>query len=748
MNPVFENQLLPFVDYFLERNRTQDCCFGSLFIILGGSPQKLEDYAKEKGITKNTFLPEEACEDYAIQGYLGLKTKHVSKIHGCFVHWVLSKNRLLEVFAQYRNIFSKKNPEIKWRLNYSDRLSDLLIDTHLTFPIERLNDPLLTLEGRAFLFHQLIAKKQNLLAKRLFTSDLLEARFNKGCTPLMTAAKTGNEEMLTFLIAKGADLEAQGKKGKTALLYAIKNKFSKGFHYLRANGANLYHKNHNKISVLHYAIMNNDIPLVKELLNNKKFDINEKTASGNCILRYALKSQTEIIDLILKDPRYKKTPFTSGGDYVDGGEIQGVKHPRFVPFSTLMRLLCLRYGITHTFKMTDIEVSYGSMFMAQVLEDIYQSVEEYIKGLDGTEKASWEKALEIVKWGNAHKHDLEKTSSQAPYGIIAYVAILSYSSISRHAISIVISKNALECFVGNRNLPPYGIQQFSSISLTKMVSYVKKTNGKKYRSFERLFSQTKSKFNSYSPKIIPHKIQVAPNCTVIAAKLNFESVLLALPESTQEARNYYKKFSHFDRLRTLRKVLTTIKEINRISEEMNIFREQLVEEGIIIEPVLEKIFYKSIKKGDLDTLKLLLPLSPFRRDCDLYILQAYIHNQEDVFRLFFRPTPLSRLLDSLDFKDSTVRDFVKENVDKFLRIEDPFVLIELYIKAFNKKIVIPQLKEQVLKINDLEGKLLRIVNAITYSKDIKRYSDTDKTIIKLYESLGLSRNSLLFSFYS
>ncbi len=748
MNPLIDKQLNAFADYLLEKGRHKDTYFESLYALVGGCLKNLEVLAEAKGFkNKPSLLAIKSHQAYAIDGFLDLKKKHAAKIHGLFVHWILSRNRLLEVFKHYRDQFAcfpnlGKRGEI-----ISDRLSDLLIDTHHTFPMERLNDTLLTLKGRAYLFHQLIRKKQNTLAKRLFTPDLLEACYLKEYTPLMTAAKAKNEEMLIFLISKGAGLEEKSSKGKTALWYALRARFKAGFSILRSNGANLYIKSNNNLSILHIAVLNEDTPLIKELLQDKKFDINEKTKTGNCLLRYTLKTQTEVIDLILKDPRYKKTPFTSGDHLMDGSEIQGCLHPKLPPFSILMRFLCLRYGITHSFKMMDVKVTYGAMFLKQVVEDVSQSVEEYIQELNGVEKSCWEKALEVVKWGQMHAGDLEKKHSEAPYGIVAYTPIIHYSSSSRHAVSVVISKSALKCYVGNRNLSPYGIQVLSSISLDKMVSYVKKTLSGKYRSFERLISQAKSKFRSISPVTLPHKIQTVTNCTILAIKLNFESVLLALPESAENARIYYKRFTHFDRIRTLKKVLESIKEIEKLSNELNIFRKQLVDEGIVIEPVLEKIFFKSIKKGDIETLKLLLPLSPFKRDGDIYLLEAYIHQQESIFNLLFRPTPLSLLLKSFDFTDQPLRELVRQNVELFLRIEDPTALLDLYIKAFNKGLIIDVLKERVLKIDDLDLKLQRLLNAKKFAERSIHYPSSDETTLKLFESLGLDANSALFSFY-
>lgn len=49
----------------------------------------------------------------------------------------------------------------------------------------------------------------------------VNARNERGSTPLLEAARYGHDDICRILIASGADLKAKDKDGKTALMLAI-----------------------------------------------------------------------------------------------------------------------------------------------------------------------------------------------------------------------------------------------------------------------------------------------------------------------------------------------------------------------------------------------------------------------------------------------------------------------------------------------------------------------------------------------
>ena len=66
----------------------------------------------------------------------------------------------------------------------------------------------------------------------------VNARNDRGSTPLLEAARYGHDNICRMLIASGADLKAKDKDGKTALMLAIQNNHDDVVRVLKEAGEN------------------------------------------------------------------------------------------------------------------------------------------------------------------------------------------------------------------------------------------------------------------------------------------------------------------------------------------------------------------------------------------------------------------------------------------------------------------------------------------------------------------------------
>ncbi len=92
---------------------------------------------------------------------------------------------------------------------------------------------------------------------------------SKGITALMAAAYDEQEEMIKFLIAKGADTNAKNNEGKTALMMAFRfynKKVKETVELLLAKGADVNKKDNNGWTALIYASLLGENEIVEQLL--------------------------------------------------------------------------------------------------------------------------------------------------------------------------------------------------------------------------------------------------------------------------------------------------------------------------------------------------------------------------------------------------------------------------------------------------------------------------------------------------
>lgn len=138
------------------------------------------------------------------------------------------------------------------------------------------------------------------------SGENINASDSKGLTALHIACKTGNIAILEYLIAHEANVNAKDNLGQTPIYYLLKNIKNKSYSNILVSilvkaGANIDHLDKNDLSVLHNAIHDQNIDLVKALVENgANVNILKPDNSGISPLAFAmqLKVNNEIIEYL------------------------------------------------------------------------------------------------------------------------------------------------------------------------------------------------------------------------------------------------------------------------------------------------------------------------------------------------------------------------------------------------------------------------------------------------------------------
>jgi ankyrin repeat protein len=127
----------------------------------------------------------------------------------------------------------------------------------------------------------------------------INAKDIDGSTVLHYAAESGDRQLVEFLLTKGSDLKAKGHYGDTILQSAARSGNKQLVGFLLTKGLNINAKNSDGDTVLYYATESNDRQLVEFLLA-KGANINIKGANGNTVLHYAAGSgNRQLVEFLL-----------------------------------------------------------------------------------------------------------------------------------------------------------------------------------------------------------------------------------------------------------------------------------------------------------------------------------------------------------------------------------------------------------------------------------------------------------------
>nr|CAH7719369.1 unnamed protein product [Callosobruchus chinensis] len=143
--------------------------------------------------------------------------------------------------------------------------------------------------GNTPLHLAVLADKLQVVEKLIEGGADVNAKNNHGATPLHWAALNQNVNIVEKLIEKGADINAKSSNGDTPLHLATKNSHLDVLEKLIKEGANVNERNKYGNIPLHWAASYGRLNIVEELIE-KGADINAKNNNGNTPLHWAVKS--------------------------------------------------------------------------------------------------------------------------------------------------------------------------------------------------------------------------------------------------------------------------------------------------------------------------------------------------------------------------------------------------------------------------------------------------------------------------
>jgi putative CocE/NonD family hydrolase len=151
--------------------------------------------------------------------------------------------------------------------------------------------------------HSAVEGGRNEIAELLIQENIdIDAKNDRGRTPLYIAVDTNNLEMVELLIDRGADINTKNNRGKTPLYRAIEEERNDIAELLIKEGANINVKNKSGKTPLYIAANTNNIKMV-ELLIDRGADINDINVENyrglNVLQNAAVEDCADLIELLL-----------------------------------------------------------------------------------------------------------------------------------------------------------------------------------------------------------------------------------------------------------------------------------------------------------------------------------------------------------------------------------------------------------------------------------------------------------------
>jgi cytohesin len=149
--------------------------------------------------------------------------------------------------------------------------------------------------------HIVVSKNQSRLAKLLIAKGAqVNVKNYMGETLLHSAFQSSHKELVAFLIAKGVNINAADDQGNTPLYLAVTRGQREMAKFLIAKGANVNVINSQNETLLHYVAHQGWIELTELLISNG-LKVNAKDISGNTALHKAVMSnKTGVTELLLQ----------------------------------------------------------------------------------------------------------------------------------------------------------------------------------------------------------------------------------------------------------------------------------------------------------------------------------------------------------------------------------------------------------------------------------------------------------------
>lgn len=141
--------------------------------------------------------------------------------------------------------------------------------------------------GNSFLLVAVHAGNEDIVKFLISKGADVNIRDNYGETPLQTAVDKNNLEIIIQLVSHGAEINIKDTSGKTPLNAAISNGQMETVKYLISQGAEINIKDITDNTPLHYAVIGNKVEISKYLIA-KGAEVNAGDGDGKCSLHYTV----------------------------------------------------------------------------------------------------------------------------------------------------------------------------------------------------------------------------------------------------------------------------------------------------------------------------------------------------------------------------------------------------------------------------------------------------------------------------
>jgi len=177
-------------------------------------------------------------------------------------------------------------------INLTDSEGRTALDAALTAPVRQEQ-----IECAAFLLKngslQPRDEEWKYIVEPLRTGNL-EIRFDYGLTALQLAAEKGQEGMVRYLLANGADIDARDQPGNTALHVAVRKGYRTIATLLLDAGSDVNVRDYNGNAPIHESLTAGDNFAMTSMLLDRGADPNLKNGSGSTALHMTVLLRTDV----------------------------------------------------------------------------------------------------------------------------------------------------------------------------------------------------------------------------------------------------------------------------------------------------------------------------------------------------------------------------------------------------------------------------------------------------------------------
>lgn len=603
---------------------TRDVCY----LLANGDVNKISTLAKDVStVGKLTInysqselkeyqnITKDDVENRVITKIFDSSTKDVSEAKSAIKAFLNLEKEALKVSEQFKKNFNNCQT-LEQKAFLVEQFETILT----TADKQREHLQLLCNEKKAEVIKEFIAKGDlNSLRSILKSKADFNLRDSLNNTPLINAIKNNQKEIVEFLLEQGDEVDRRGQNGSTPLMFACQNANDSIAELLIKQGADVNAKNDKGLNPLIFACLKDSFSLAKLLIDNKA---NPQIWCGSRPVHYAMMRDCEELKNLLM-------PYEINSS--------------FSTFFLLEKMICHRFGISHTYELNDKEkIKFEGTELGINVKELNSSLDEFV-----SLHPELQAAKEIFSQSMENRKNLKHAFSDGNSS-----DIISFpTGWKGHSTGIVVSKSQnllIKTNRGNENENKPGIRIYKIGKPEKLAEVLQKSINNEYEGDSTIFNITLNnelELSEVTSEYMPHKDQHAGNCGWASSKLNLRAIIyltlrsaLGHEEAAKRSRELYKEWSQFDRSRSLNQFLTSLEEISKIQGEGNPTKQDLQKEGIVPEQILTKVIFKCVRDRQIESLKLLLENRPelqktINEKGMTPLILAYILNQKEVFKI-------------------------------------------------------------------------------------------------------------------